>query len=401
CLLTLENSDFLRKWGFKSSEEQSKVHKTEKINKIEFVKGMESLAKIAKDKNTFSYVEKNREMFKRTNIKDFQLLFDKNNDKRFLLLDMEGKLFAVNEQGDEMKDSHIIKDAPPLTGIVLSKDRRWLAGISKEDGSVFLMNCEKPDSGWKKIIDKTILGACYSDDGFRQIIFSPDSKELVASFFGRFYFFSTVAMKVILSTDRIPLKGAGDSITYSNDGRFLFSFGNGKITVHDNINKTLFQNIKVPNFCGSGSDPYYDTEIVALKRGLGKDENNKAFVVASDDSTLRFYQFSEETQEFKQIYVVSPNEFKQLYGRFLYHFEGNHHGKLAISDDEKHLYVVFPDRGNEIRIYDMDEIRRNIDSIPERWKKESMDELTGLKYVPGKGISILDRNYMVEPKTSK
>ncbi|MDO5567473.1 MAG: hypothetical protein Q4G59_12500, partial [Planctomycetia bacterium] len=68
---------------------------------------------------------------------------------------------------------------------------------------------------------------------------------------------------------------------------------------------------------------------------------------------------------------------------------------LVLSDDGKTLYVG---SSEEVHAYDMDAIRARVAQLPTIWKNIDIEQLTGLRYIPGQGLQYINKNYLMPPK---
>ena len=318
------------------------------------------------------------------------------------------------------------KKSAGFTCVASSANRRAFAAIGREDGATYVLTTAEADAGWRLIARSQPPQDPFSKfeglkNPFVKLAFRPDSRELAAITEDGCVTFipfdaagddseAVVCLgKTFQASDRCA--ACASSLAYAPSGRFLFQTGIGdRVWIWNVETRSLAQSIALDLYERLRSDSLSIGALAPLRLNGAVD----AFVVAGADGVLRFYQYDDATSKFAPVYIVSPktlNEFLEpspdLAQRIVLGFPPplfwnrlRRVTSLTVSDDEKRLYV------NSIRTvysFDLDEIRRNIASLPEYWRTIETESATGLRYSPLDGLRGAERERLVylAPKLSR
>ncbi|MBR2003570.1 MAG: WD40 repeat domain-containing protein, partial [Thermoguttaceae bacterium] len=320
-----------------------------------------------------------------------------------------------NEGEDEIAfEEDADENAEKIGGFVrvaVAPNRRAFAAIGRGDGALYVLTTAEAAQGWRLVATPEDF-----DDPFVKLAFRPDSLELAAireDGVVTFVPFDAASDGVVWSQKTFEASEKGllnnaksGAFAYTPSGRFLLQTGIGSSVWIWNVEtRELAQVLEL--------DLYERTQLDALDvSGLAPLRLNDdatpddAFVVASSDGVLRFYRYNDATQTFAPVYIVSPTtlsemiddgELESVVKDRLFKRETRVVQCLTVSDDGKKLYVGSV---GDVYSFDLDEIRRNVATLPEYWRDLDVESATGLRYSPLDGFRSVERDRLlpVEPK---
>ena len=314
--------------------------------------------------------------------------------------------------------------------VAVSPNRRAFAAIGKSDGALYVLTRAEAAEGWRLVAEPQD-----AETPFARLAFRPDSRELAAiDEDGRVTFVPFDAapdapnevvwsQKTFVSNDLGAWPSVnGGAFVYTTSGKFLLQtgLGNPRVFVWDVETRSQTSFIEPKFYERTLRDPLVISDIVPLRLNDGAD----AFVVAGRaDGVLRFYRYNDANGRFSQVYATSPtklsdfieseesaqsrenhnqilrqlsggNEFDSERNDTLFWDDSRLVGCLSVSDDQKTLYV-----GSlfhfQVCSYDLDEIRRNIETLPEYWRDFDVESATGLRYTSQGELKVVDRERLV------
>lgn len=307
-------------------------------------------------------------------------------------------------------------------------NRRAFAAIGKEDGALYVLTLAEAKAGWQLVANPQ-----NKDESFSKLAFRPDSRELAAletSGDVTFVPFDAApgapddvvwsqktfpvdekAVSTLLSKNPDGSVSESGALVYSPSGKSLLQTGAGsRVWIWKVATRSLIQTIELDFYERTRRESLSVDALAPLRLDGEKD----AFVVAGSDGVLRFYQDSnDESVMFASVYTISPTTLsdfiessdhielrakmerlsqglvggsRRLFWNLAHYITG-----LATSDDGKTLYVASIDN---VRSFDLDEIRRNIENLPEYWRNFDVESATSLRY-SRVGLQFIERDRLV------
>ena len=359
--------------------------------------------------------------------------------------EFERLLAETNALENEASDDEIVfedEEPAPESGktvgflrVAAAPNRRAFAAIGKKDGALYALTLAEADAGWRLVALPQ-----NANEPFSKLAFRPDSRELAAIETGgdvtfvpfdvapgapddvvwsqKTYLADAKGASTLLSYDTLNEVMETGALVYSSSGRYLLQVGAGSsVWIWDAATRSLIQSLALDLYARTRRESLSVSGLAPLRL----DDRRDAFVVAGSDGVLRFYQTdassnaqTAEPSLFAQVYTVSPTTLSDLIespesaetravvlrrtgglaggSRRLFWELSQNVNVLATSPDGKTLYVGSPD---DVRSFDLDEIRRNIENLPEYWRDFDVESATGLRYSPAAGFQFIERDRFV------
>ncbi|MCR5164054.1 MAG: WD40 repeat domain-containing protein [Thermoguttaceae bacterium] len=426
-LFTFSGNGSIHRWNWVSSPEKPVVlWENNGARKIrEFKDGMVAcLEEYDRKENPFFVFQGNKEVFRIKQIKDFEYC----QNGTFLLLKKDGTFMAVNEKGEPSELPDLLKSLPSgeIKTFQVSTDGRWI-GIHLNDETVWYADLQAKESSWiqVKVGEENSLNAmCFVADRPEIILLTSQLQMRVWNLEKQEFVKKSTSDKFSQLKDAnfVPearfspsentilefMKNLCLQTTVSQSGKYVFYVSPGNaIGVWSREREEMVQ-IVSPDVLVS---PFERLYMLPLDRGFGEWEKEDAFVVGGVDGILRFYQYIPAEKKFKNVYVVSQLQLADcmvlpelVEDRSAEMFEKDAKGMLqvvkkqqcwiqtlSLSPDGKKLYVGSVEN---VYSYDMDEIRKNIAGLKEKWEKINTEDLTSLRFGLDSGIESVNRVFL-------